>query len=315
MTDDLLDSSNDEVQEVPKTPNKKRSRKKVIFAAVAVVIVAALAIGAGVAYAQEQERLRQIEAHDADVHAVYDGYKAELDGLDASYSADTERGILFAALDDADAFKGKVEADKERFALYDGSLYQYDDLLSEADKYADAFKGYVVASYQKQLDGLLIADVNAEGITKEQLAENAAALQALADEVQADAQKRDVWESDDAKAAFTAKIAEAVAADNAKIAEIEEAERKAAEEAEAARIAAEQAAAAAAQQQAYNNYNSDNYSGGGSGYSGGYSGSSSGGGGSSSGSGQQGGWHIDMSNPIVHGWWDAEGNYHEGSDY
>ncbi|BAK43298.1 hypothetical protein [Eggerthella sp. YY7918] len=307
MTDDLLDSSNDEVQEVPETPGKKRSRKKVIFAAVAVVIVAALAIGAGVAYAQEQERLRQIEAHDAEVHAIYDGHKAELDGLDASYSADTERGTLFAALDDADAFKGKVEADKERFALHDGSLYNYDDLLSEADKYADAFKGFVVASYQKQLDGLLIADVNAEGITKEQLAENAAALQALADEAEADAQKRDVWESDDAKAAFTSKIAEAVAADNAKVAEIEEAERKAAEEAEAARIAAEQAAAQAAQ--SYSSGYSSGYSNNSGGYDSGNSGSSSNGGGDSS-TGSW--WYIDMSNSTSLGWWDYDGNYHEG---
>lgn len=307
MTDDLLDSPNDEVQEVPETPGKKHSRKKVIFAAVAVVIVAALAVGAGVAYVQEKERLRQIEEHDAEVHAVYDGYKAELDGLDASYSADTERDTLFAALDEADAFKKKAEADKERFALHDGSLYKYDDLLSAADEYADAFKGYAVASYQKQLDGLLISDVSAEGITKEQLAENAAALQALADEVEADAQKRDVWESDDAKAAFTAKIADAVAADNAKIAEIEEAERKAAEEAEAARIAAEQAAAQAAQ--SYSSGYSSGYSNNSGGYDSGSSGSSSNSGGDSS---NVGWWYIDVGNSTSLGWWDYDGNYHEG---
>lgn len=249
----------------PLVSGRDETMKKKIVIGIAVVIVAALAIGAGVAYAQEQERQRQIEEHGQAVHALYNGYKADLDALDASYSADTERSILFAAVDDADAFKKKVEADKDKFALHDGSLYKHGDLLSEADKYAEVFKGYVVASYRKQLDSLLIADVNAEGITKEALAENVAALQALADEVEADAKEHDVWESDEARASFTAKIAEAVEADNAKIAEIEEAERKAAEEAEAARAAQEQAAA----QQAYN-YNSGGYDSESNGYSSGY---------------------------------------------
>lgn len=280
--------------------------KKKIIIGVAVVIVAALAVGAGVACAQEQERQRQIEEHDAEVHAVYDGYKAELDALDASYSADTERIVLFAALDDADAFKKKVEADKDKFALHDGSLYKHGDLLAEADRYAGTFKGYVVESYRKQYDGLLIADVNAEGITKEALAENVAALQALADEVEADSRKRDVWESEEARSAFTAEIAEAVEADNAKIAEIEEAERKAAEEAEAARVAGEQAAA---QQQTYN-YNSGGYDSGSNGYSGGYGESSGGGSGSSSDGGSGNTWWLGEGDdkfyydPTKPGWFD-----------
>lgn len=169
----------------------------------------------------------------------------------------------------------------------------------------------MIASYQKQYDGLLVADVNAEGITKESLAENVAALQALADEVEADSQKRDVWESDDAKVVFTAKITEALEADNAKIAEIEEAERI-----EAERIASEKQAAATSASQSYGSGSGYYDSGYSEGYSnsGGASGSGGGssGGGSSTGSywgniGDESGWgdrfYYDPTKP---GWFDEQ---------
>lgn len=50
---------------------------------------------------------------------------------------------MLATLGDRDAFKEKVQADKERFILHDGSLCTYGDLFFEADEYMEVFKGYV----------------------------------------------------------------------------------------------------------------------------------------------------------------------------
>lgn len=250
----------------------KAKKKIVIGVAVAVAVV--LAVGAGIAYAQEQERLKQIEQHDQAVRALYDERKAELDEIVASVDVDADKAALFAALDELDAFEEAVRAEEDGFKLHDGASHKHGELLDEAGAHAKAFKGYVVEGYRKELDSLLIGDVSAEGVTKEALAENAAALQALAEEVEADAMERDVWGSEDERAAFAAKVSEAVGADNARIAEIEEAER-----AEAERIAAEQKAAeaaAAAAAQSYSNGYSGGYSGGGYDHSGeGNSGSSS----------------------------------------
>lgn len=256
-----------------------KTKRRVIFG-LAAAVVAALTIGAGLAYSQDQERLWQEKAHDQMVHALYDERKAELDEIAASVDANAEKTDLFAALDELDRFEEAVRAEEDGFKLHDGASYRHGELLDETNAHAKAFKGYVVEGYQKELDSLLIADVSAEGVTKEALAENAAALQALADEVGADAEERDVWASEDARAAFAAKVSEAVEADNARIAEIEEAERVEAERIAAEQGAAEEAAAAAAVQ-SYGGGYGNGYSGGGySNSGGGSSGSSSSGGGS-----------------------------------
>ena len=240
-------------------------KKKAIIGLVAAV-VSALAVGAGFAYAQEQERQRQIEEHDQAVHALYDERKAELDEIAASVDSEADKAALFAALDELDRFEEAVWAEEDGFKLHDGASYRHGELLDEAHAHAKAFKVYVVEGYQKELDSLLIDDANAEGVTKEALAENAAALQALADEVDADAEERDVWGSEDERAAFAAKVAEAVEADNAKIAEIEEAERVEAERIAAEQKAAEQAASASVAQ-GYGNGYGDSGSGFNTGYS------------------------------------------------
>lgn len=245
--------------------------KKKIVLVVSIVIAAALAVGAGFAYAQEQERLKQIKEHDQAVRALYDERKAELDEIAASVDADAEKDALFAALADLEAYKDALEAERTGFELHDGALYKYDELQGEADELADAAKAYVVEGYEAQLAALVL-DPNAEGVTKEALAENAAALQALANEVGADAEERDVWSSEDERAAFAAKVAEAVEADNAKIAEMEEAERMEAERIAAEQKAAEEAAAAA---QNYGDGYSNSYSGGYSNSGGGNSGGDS----------------------------------------
>ncbi|OUO89545.1 hypothetical protein B5F40_10590 [Gordonibacter sp. An230] len=220
--------------------------KRRAVAGIVVSVVAALAVGAGLTCAQEQEHQRQIREHDRAVHALYEERKAELDKTAASIDTDADKAALFVALDELEEFKETLEADEPSFLLHDGTLYKHDDLLDEVGELGEAAKARVVEGYEAQLAALTL-DPNTEGVTKEALAENAAALQVLADGVEADAEERDVWGSEGERATFAAKVAKAVEADNAKIAEIGEEKRVEAERI----VAEEQAAAIASTNQSY----------------------------------------------------------------
>ena len=243
------------------------SNKKVIIGVVsavaAVVIIAGVIIG--VNYQNAMKQKAEQEAFDNAVHAVYSDYEGKIDSATSGIEALDHAGRLnsIKALEDM-----KSSINKDSLILHDGEVYGYDDLVKGIDDSISTLKNSTIDDYNKAISDADI-DVNAEGVTKEQIQEKIDALNAVKALIDTDKTVVIVL-TDKEYSDSIANIDSKVTAYQTKIDEI---------------VAAEEAAAAqaAAEAQAATSYNGGSSYSGGSDYS--YDGGSSYSGGGSSNTG------------------------------
>lgn len=261
------------------------NKKAAIAIGVAAVVLVGIAVGFGVHAHNEEMHAIEISEYNQEAEKVAESYREELARLTLADS-DMNHDSVLGNIQDLNRFTEDIDADSVTY--YDGSRNLYDALAQEAVAAIERDAAWMRDSYAAEL-----AAIPTEGDDKGVLANSAAAAQALADTVKADAAVAEIWESDEERDAFVAQCTTAADAANARIAEIEkaeaeqkakeEAERKAAEE-EAAREAAEAAAATERSSSGSSSRGSGGSSGGSSGSRSSSSSNSSSGSSSSSGS-------------------------------
>ena len=245
-------------------PTKKRAAIAAIVVAIAVV---ALLVGVLVYNQQEEAKQKaEQEAFDNAVHAVYSDYEGKINFATSGIEALDHAGRLnsIKALEDM-----KSSINKDSLILHDGEVYGYDDLIKRIDDSISTLKNSTIDDYNKAISDADI-DVNAEGVTKEQIQEKIDALNAVKALIDTDKTVVIVL-TDKEYSDSIANIDSKVTAYQTKIDEI-----VAAEEAAAAQAAAEAQAATSynggSSYSGGSDYSYDggsSYSGGGSDYSGG----------------------------------------------
>lgn len=254
-----------------------------VAAKVAVSAAATVAVAGSVGgYAVYQNHvIEEQKAFDDSVVAVYDGYEDEVNSFMPAENATHQQ--LLDAHENLTKLKDKVN--KDELTLHDGTLYSYDKLMADIDAALEKTDAMLLDAYNKTLAENEI-DLNAEGVSKDDINAKVANLKALLELIESD--KKLGIEFDESKLATLVETVNGkVESYTNKVAEIEKAE----EEAKAAAEAEAQAQTAAAQGgSGYNGGGYDSYSGGDYGYSGGGSDYSYSGGGSSNGGGGNSGY-------------------------
>ena len=243
-----------------------------VAAKVAVSAAATVAVAGSVGgYAVYQNHvIEEQKAFDDSVVAAYDGYEDEVNSFMPAEGATHQQ--LLDAHENLTKLKDKVN--KDELTLHDGTLYSYDKLMADIDAALEKTDAMLLDAYNKTLAENEI-DLNAEGVSKDDINAKVANLKALLELIESD--KKLGIEFDESKLTTLVETVNGkVESYTNKVTEIEKAE----EEAKAAAQTQTQAAAAQGDS-GYNGGGYDSYSGGDYGYSGGGADYSYSGGGSS----------------------------------
>lgn len=211
-----------------------KKKRNIVIGLIAAIIVVAGICG-GVAYANYQEEQRQIAEHNAAVDALVAEYGSQIDALEFDVESENpERAVLLTDLDGLEKLAKSIAEDAGKLTYFDGEKWQFDNLQNRVLQQINAIREWFQTDYLKQYEAAKIADLEAEGVIKDQIAESTQKLTELQALIESEA-ARGVWGEDDAAKheELTASITSTIEANNAKFAAIEEAERQAAEAATA----------------------------------------------------------------------------------